>query len=70
MGGDNYRKEHRKQYVKCLRVEAEKLLLNGDLWETFGASSGCVRGLGLTQTLVKRNWILNRKLGIYGVDEE
>lgn len=51
MGGDNYRKEHRKQYVICLKVEAEKLLLNGDLRETFGVSSGCVKGIGANTNL-------------------
>ena len=33
MGGDNYRKKHRRQHVKCLEVEAEKPLVGDWLWD-------------------------------------
>ena len=33
MGGDNYRKKHRRQDVKYLEVEAEKPLVGDWLWD-------------------------------------
>lgn len=72
MGGDNYRKDHRRQYVKYLELEAEKL----PKWRPVGhwlwtSSESALKGLELAQASDKRNWVLNRKLGNNGiVDQE
>lgn len=52
MGGDNYRQEDRRRYVKCLEVEAEKLLLNRDLLDIgFGMGSESAAGPGASTGL-------------------
>ena len=60
LGGDNYRKEHRRQCVKYLEVEAEKLPLNGDLSYEFSFGTGSENAsqrLEPAQVLGRRNWV-------------
>lgn len=71
MGGDNYRKDHRRQYVIYLELEAGKL----PKWRPVGhrlwtSSESALKGLELAQALDKRNWVPNRKLGISGVVDQ
>ena len=70
MGGDNYRKEHKRQCVNCPEVEAETACEWRPLEHRLSDRQECTKGPELAQTLHKRNWVLNRKLSICGVVDQ